>query len=513
MRATMTHSFKQYYQDLVKLSTRASLYSGINMLLDWDLETYMPKKAIEVRSQQSELIASLIHTERTSKAYEKTLSSLIDLETGTVIAGDLTSRQKAALREWRRDYLNEVKLPTSFVEKWAKVTSEATHAWSAAREANDFKAFQPHLEKVVDLVRKKADYYGYDEHPYDALLGYFEPGMTTKVVTSLLERLKLPLIDLLKKIQAKPQPEASFLDKTYDHAKQLAFGKKILEKMGFDPTFSRLDESAHPMCIPAHPYDMRMTTRVYPNEVYVNVLSCVHEGGHGLYHSNLPVEDFGTPLGEATSLGIDESQSRTWETIIGRSLPFWKYWYPLLQKTFPENLGDVHLETFYHILNRVRPSFIRVDSDEVTYNLHIMLRFEMEKALLEGEIEAKDIPEAWNEKMLSYFGITPPAPALGCLQDIHWSLGAIGYFPTYTLGNLYAAQFFETFATKHPNWEEWVETGKLTMIADWQQREIHRFGREYLAEDLCEKVTGKPLSEKPFLNYLENKYTPLYHLS
>lgn len=508
----MTKKKNPSYQKITELSTRAALFSGISSLLEWDQETLMPKGAIEIRSKQVELIASLAHKEKTSKEFAKSLSDLIDLETGNFLTDNLTDREAAAVREWRRDYIKAVKLPSSFIEEFAKATSAATHAWAEAKGKNDFKAFQPHLEKIVGLNRKKADILGYKDHPYDALIDGFEPTMTTNVITVLLERLKIPLTDLLRKILTKHQPDSSFLYREYPHELQFAFGKKVLAAMGFEKQFSRLDESAHPMCVPLQPYDTRMTTRIHLNHPLQNILSCVHEGGHGLYHSNLPADCYGTPLAEAASLAIDESQSRTWETIIGRSLPFWQHFFPLLKEAFPENLGDVRLEDFYKAVNTVKPTMIRTESDEVTYNLHIMVRFEMEKGLIEGSIPVEKVPEEWNKKMREYLSITPKANSEGCLQDIHWALGAIGYFPTYTLGNLYAAQFFEVFAAEHPNWKEKIAEGNLSLLANWQKEHIHRYGREYLPEDLCEKITGKPLSEKPFLKYLEAKYTPLYHL-
>ncbi|NGX26269.1 MAG: Thermostable carboxypeptidase 1 [Chlamydiae bacterium] len=508
----MIEKSKTSYQKLEELSKRAAIYTSISHILEWDQETKMPKEAIGLRTQQNELIASLIHKEQTSPEFAKTLGSLIDLETGDVLDPDLSPQKKAALREWRRDYLQAVKLPTEFVEEFAKVTSTATAAWQEARPKNDFKAFQPHLEKIIKLNQKKADFLGYEDHPYDALINSFEPEMKTAELTTIFERLKIPLMNLLKKIQTKEDPDASFLQKDYPHDKQIAFSKQLLQDMGFEDSFSRLDESVHPMCVPIHPKDMRMTTRVYPNDVAVSILSCAHEGGHGLYHIHLPEEHFGTPLGESASLGIDESQSRTWETLIGRSLPFWEHYFPKLQKTFPDQLGSVHLEDFYKAINIVEPSMIRVDSDEVSYNLHVLLRFELEKALLEEKLKPSDIPDAWNEKMREYLSITPKAHSEGSLQDIHWAMGAFGYFPTYTLGNLYAAQFFVAFAKDHPNWKQRVAKGELYFISDWQKEKIHRFGREFLPEDLCEKVTGSPLSEKPYIEYLKNKYTPLYHL-
>lgn len=503
---------KTPYDQLVEMSKTATLYGTISMLLDWDQETYMPTSAVELRSKQLELMSSLAHKERTSQKFGHALGSLIHLETGKILDSTLTPAKQAALREWRRDYMQQIRLPIEFVEEFARVTSESGHAWKEAKGKNQFKIFLPYLEKVVALCRQKADFLGYDEHPYDALLDQYEPGMKISVLKPLFERLKIPLIDLLKSIETKPLPNDSFLRKEYPHQKQLHFGKKILANMGFETNFCRLDESAHPMCMTLHPDDARLTTRVIPNQVMVNIFSCIHEGGHGLYHVNLPKEEFGTPLGEAASLGIDESQSRMWETITGRSYPFWQHYYPLLQKEFPEHLGEIPLDEFYKAVNIVKPTLIRTDSDEVTYNLHIMVRFELERGLLEGSIKPADIPEAWNEKMRIYLGIVPKADSEGCLQDIHWSLGGIGYFPTYTLGNLYAAQFFEKYTQENPNWETDFRNGQFAPLRNWLKTHIHKYGRMYLPEDLCKKVTGKPLSELPFLNYLQKKYSALYHL-
>lgn len=501
------------YQKLFALSKQAAVYTSISNVLGWDQETYMPKEAISLRALQSGALATLVHKQQTSTEYAKILDSLIDIETGALHFTHCSEQQKASLREWRRDYLLAVKLPSEFVEEFAHVTSSAIHAWQEARPNNDFKLFAPYLEKIVLLNRKKADYLGYKDHPYDALIDSFEPEMKTATLTALFERLKIPLTSLIKKIQTKQDPDDSFLHQPYQHDRQLAFSKQLLKDMGFSEGFSRLDESAHPMCIPIHPKDMRMTTRIYPANVIVNILSTVHEGGHGLYHIHLPEEYFGTPLCEAASLGIDESQSRTWETFIGRSLPFWQHYFPKLKKIFPDQLKTITTEQFYNAINIVEPSMIRVDSDEVCYNLHIMLRFELEKSLIEGKLKPAEIPDAWNDKMLEYLSIIPKTHSEGCLQDIHWSMGAMGYFPTYTLGNLYTGQFFETFSNDHPNWETRVASGDLQFISDWQKEHIHRFGRQFPPGELCKKVSGKPLSEKPYLNHLEKKYSLIYQIS
>jgi carboxypeptidase Taq len=501
------------YDKLHSLSKTIALMASVEGLLDWDQETFMPKEAIEIRSQQIELLASLVHRQKTSKSFAKALSTLVDIEKGEYKDDRLPAPQIAALREWRRDYLKAIKLPNAFVKQFAKTTSTACHVWKTAKEHNDFKAFAPHLEKVVSLSRKKADILGFKEHPYDALLDLFEPEMKTSFLTPLFSKLKLPLTQLIKDISVKtPFPE-DFLYRHCPKHKQLEFSQKILHKMGFFAGSSRLDTSAHPFCNGMHPKDTRMTTKVHPENIMFCLGAVLHEGGHGLYNMNLPTEHFGSPLGQQVSLGIDESQSRWWETLIGQSYFFWQHFFPLLQEEFSEQFGGVLLEDFYRAINVVKPGFIRIEADEVTYNLHIIVRFELEKALIEGALKVKEIPDAWNAKMREYLGITPEFDGQGCLQDIHWSLGYIGYFPTYTLGNLYSVQFFNTFEKAHSNWKEQVAKGSLDFIRDWLKENIHKHGRQFTPAELCQKVTGKPLSEEPYVNYLKKKYGTLYHLA
>ncbi len=503
-------SKKRPYEALKALSVSTSVLSSTANILGWDQETYMPEEATELRGLQLERLADLMHREKTSRKYTRLLSQLVDLESGTIRDTSLSRSQQAAVREWRRDYLQTVKLPAAFVRKFTKETCIAIQAWKAAKEKNRFKDFLPHLKKIIDLSRKKADYLGYKDHPYDALIDLYEPETKTARLTEILDGLKNPLTTLLRSIHEKPKPTFDFIHKGYPHNKQLEFNKIILDAMALDKSFCRLDETIHPMCISSHPSDIRITTHIYQHNPFINILSVIHEGGHALYDRHLPKEEFGTPLGEPCSHGIHESQSRLWEAIIAHSLPFWKYFFPKLQQFYPEQLHGVRLEELYQAINLVKPSLIRTDSDEVSYNLHIIVRFEIEKALIEGTLDAKDIPEIWNEKMKQYIGITPKTDAEGCLQDIHWACGNIAYFPTYTLGNLYAAQFYEAFRLKHPEWEQKISHGNFSELRHWLATEIHRFGREYLAEELCKKVTGKPLSEKPFLDYLQNKYKQIY---
>ena len=395
----------------------------------------------------------------------------------------------------------------------AKTSSKALHAWSEAKRHNSFKQFAPHLEKLISLNKKKAEYLGFKEHPYDALLDLYEPEMTTAYLTPLFGKLKISLTELLKSIQAKPKHTISFIKHDYPIAQQMRFGHVLLHSMGFSDTMSRLDTSSHPFCSALNPKDVRMTTRLIPTLPLSNIFSVIHEGGHGIYEAQLNEKMYGTPLCSAISLGIHESQSRFWETLIGRSLPFWKHFFPLLQKEFPTQLANVHLEDFYKAVNHVESSMIRVEADEVTYCLHVIIRFELEKALIEGSLKVKDLPLAWNEKMREYLGISPSSDGEGCLQDIHWSMGAFGYFPTYALGNLYAAQFFSTFEKAHPDWQERVSKGQLGFIKDWLKENLHQYGRQYTPHEIVKRISGRALEATPYVTYLQNKYKKIYHLS
>ena len=498
---------KTPYDELHELSKTCAAYQSIQYLLEWDQETYMPPQAADFRATQSALIAGLGHKLRTSSKFSQLLNRLIDLKSGQISDPSLSDSQKAALREWRRDFLQATKLPTSFVKTMTLMSSQACHVWSKAKKESNFSAFAPFLDKIVKLNRKKATLLGYEDHPYDALLDLYEPGMTSKRLTELFDRLKTALTALVKKTTAPI--DNRFLQQEFSPEVQMQFGKKLLHAMGFSPESSRLDISSHPFCVPVNPHDTRMTTRIHYDDLMSNIFSVIHEGGHGLYHQGLPVESYGSPLSESASLGIDESQSRWWETRIGRSLPFWKHFYPQLQHAFPQ-LQSISLEQFYPAINIVQPSLIRVEADEVTYGLHVILRFEIEKALIEGSLRIKDVPKVWNQKMNDYLGVTPTNDAQGCLQDIHWSLGTLGYFPTYVLGNLYASQFFTAFAKTHPDWQDRVTEGNLAFVNQWLHTHIHQWGRYYTPDELAENVTGRPLDETAFVSYLNQKYQKIY---
>jgi len=311
---------------------------------------------------------------------------------------------------------------------------------------------------------------------------------------------------LLKDIMSKKQTNDTFLFGSFDPQKQLEFSRHLLEKMGFPFSSGRLDLSTHPFSSTLHPTDNRITTRIHPTALMSNILAVLHEGGHALYGMSLPAEHFGTPLGEPISHGIHESQSRWWETRIGKSKPFWSHFYPLLQEYFPENLKNISLDTFYKAINKVEPSFIRIEADEVTYPMHIILRFELEKALIEGSLKVSEIPDAWRAKMKELLGIEPKTDSEGCLQDIHWAMGGFGYFPSYTLGNLYCCSLFSAFEKQHPEWQAHVAKGNLLFIKEWLYHNVHRYGRQYDSIELIEKITGMPFTEKPYSDYLIQKY-------
>lgn len=500
------------YEALFALSKKARLLESISHLLEWDQETYMPPAGSSIRAEQIELMASLIHKERTSSHFEKRLAKLIDLDTGKVLAQKLSAVQKAALREWRRDFLIATSLPNSFVKAFARLTAEALTAWAKARKENAFKNFAPYLEKIIALCQEKAEYIGYKEHPYDALLDSFEPDATSKEVAKLFSQVKTEIRTLLKHITASKQVDDRCLHGNFSADKQLAFGKVLLKAMGYDLEKGRLDLSTHPFSMAVHPFDSRITTRIHPSSLFDSLSAVLHEGGHSLYEMGLLPQYYGSPLCDSVSVGIHESQSRLWETRIGQSKPFWKYFLPKLIKTFPK-LKNVSLNTFYKAINRVSPSFIRVEADEVTYSLHVILRFELEKKLIEGSLKVSELPDAWNAEMQASLGITPSTDTEGCLQDIHWSMGAFGYFPTYALGNLYASQFFSKLEKTFPDWEKRLAKGELLFVRDWLKENIHRHGRTYRAADLVKKVTGKPLSPAPYLTYLKSKYADIYQLT
>lgn len=473
-------------------------------LLHWDQEVYMPPKGATARGRQLATLSALSHRMFTDAQVGKLLK---ELEGDDTLAGDA----RLSVSETRHDYDLATKLPESFVSAMAEEQSKAYQAWTSARSASDFKQFQPNLEKLVDLLRRKADYLGYEDSPYDALLDEYERGLTSKFLTELFGGLATRQSALLQRIaQAGPQTTPAWLNQEWSEDAQWQITMRVLEDMGFDFDAGRQDKSVHPFTTNFDLHDVRVTTRLSEEEPFSALTGSIHEGGHALYEQGFLETDRRTVLGQAISLGIHESQSRLWENMIGRSLPFWKHYTPLLHEFHGAKLDGVGPEEMYRTINLVQPSFIRVEADECSYNLHIILRFEIELALIEGRLAVKDVPEAWNARFKELLGLDVPGDAQGCLQDIHWSHGSMGYFPTYALGNLYAAQLLERLERDIPALWEQVGAGNFAPLLEWLRAKVHRVGRRRTATQLIEDVTGLPPTPDAFLRYLEKKYHAIY---
>jgi len=504
---------------LEPLTTRLLEIQRINSaasVLSWDQETYMPAGGGQARAEQIAVLQGLAHQKLVSSEIESLLSQWVDPETGQAIdqPGDLWDEpSRSLLREVWRDFSRAKKLPSDFVIALSRECSLAQQVWVEAKKKNSFAMFLPNLRTVLSFKREEAQYLGYTDSPYNALLDGYEPGATIATLEPVFAQLKARLVPLLKRItQSRVHIDDGFLRRSYAHTSQLEFGRLVLTAMGYDFERGRLDLSAHPFTTSFHPTDVRVTTYVHEHDLPSCLFSCIHEGGHGLYDQGLDQQYYGTPLGDSVSLGIHESQSRLWENCVGRSRTFWRFFYPILQQTFHDQLGNVSAEGFYTAVNCVKPSLIRVEADELTYNLHIMLRFEIEQDLIEGKTRPEDLPEIWNRKMEEYLGIVPPTDTEGVLQDVHWSFGAFGYFPTYTLGNLYSVQFFEQAMKEIPHLEDQIATGQLTSLRRWLGQKIHRWGRMFTPEHLSRRITGSPVDPEPFLAYAEKKYGEIYQL-
>jgi carboxypeptidase Taq len=471
-------------------------------VLGWDQETYMPSGSAQARAYQISTLEKLAHEQFTSAQ----IGRLLDRLEPELVHLDPESDEAALIRVTREDFEKAQKLPTSLVQAFAQTTALALHAWRSAREASDFSPFQPHLEKIVDLNRQKAEALGYSDRIYDALLDQFEPGMTTQQVADTFSALRADLVPIVHTLSNRKQPDDDLLHQPFDDQHQWDFGLEVIKDFGFNFETGRQDRSTHPFTTNFAISDVRLTTRVDPKFFSPAFFGTLHECGHGLYEQGVAASLGRTPLAAGTSLGMHESQSRLWENLVGRSLGFWTHYYPRLQQVFPGQLADASLDAFYGAINRVSPSLIRVEADEVTYNLHIMLRFELENAMLEGTMAIADLPEVWNARMEEYFGLTPPNDAEGCLQDIHWSMGAFGYFPTYALGNLMSVQLFNQAAEDLDDLPGQIADGTFLPLLGWLRTNIHQHGRKFDADTLLRRCTGQSLDATPWLNYIRTKY-------
>ncbi len=501
----MTEVFGQFTARMARIR-RLSEVAG---LLGWDQQTYMPHGAAAGRGEQSATLSQLIHDMFVSVETEKLLTQAERETEGT----DPDSDEIRMVAAVRRDYDRSTLLPSDLVAEISRHRAVAHSIWVRARQESRFQDFVPALEKMLDLTRKQAECLGYDEHIYDALLDGYEPGMKQSDVAKMFTDLKPTLVELTRAIGSSGSlVDNSLLFGSYPVGVQRSITLGLAAEFGFDLNRGRQDEAAHPFCSGFNRDDVRITTRFDPNYLGQALYATLHETGHGLYEQGYPVEYDGTPLGVSSSLGIHESQSRLWENLVGRSRPYCEYVFPKLQASFPEALAGESADAFYRAVNLVKPSLIRVEADEVTYNLHIMLRFELECELLTGELAVKNLPTAWNERMHSYFGLTPPDDANGVLQDVHWSEGLMGYFPTYALGNLISGQLWTAIRAALPNIDDQIRQGQFANLLEWLRANVHRHGRKYLPGELVQMATGEPLSSCHYVDYLTGKYGDLYGL-
>ena len=494
--------FRQRLVDIAQLKSAAAV-------LNWDKDVFMPPKGSAPRAAMLAYLAGEIHNRVLSEEFR----GLLGEAKAAADANELSPADRVIVREVSRDVSREEKLPVEFVKELTQLTSEAYHVWIDARKKREFALFAPYLTKIVALKRREADLVGFKRSAYDALLDTFEPYATTEEVAAALGDLRAFLVPFLAKIRnSKMKVSRDVIAGDFDMEKQKAFCILVAKKIGYDFDAGRLDVSAHPFSTSFHPQDSRITTRYDRSNFMQSIGGVVHETGHALYEQGLPAEQFGTPLGEAVSLGIHESQSRLWENLVGKSRAFWTYFYPQLQQTFPNPLQHVSLDSFYRAINLVQPSFVRVEADEVTYNLHIILRFEIEVALIEGSIAVEDLPRIWNSKVKEFLSLDVSDDALGVLQDVHWSGGMIGYFPTYSLGNLYSAQFFAAARRDLPSFEDEMARGEFGKLLGWLREKVHAHGRTYPAQDLARNATGEQLNSKYFADYISRKYGEIYEL-
>lgn len=494
------NEFKERIAEIMDINRALSV-------LEWDQQTYMPPGGTEARAEQTATLSKIAHAKLVSEEMGKLLEKI-----GEVVDSIAYESDDAALyRQAKRLYDRNVKLSPDLVSRISRTTALAHEKWVRAREASDFSLFAPILKEIVDLQIEMGEAVGYKECIYDALVDPFEPEMKTSELKRIFAQLREGLIPILNAIQASERKiERSFLGLEYDLEEQWKMSLELLKGIGYDFQRGRQDRTAHPFTITFSVNDVRVTNRFLPKMMTSSVFSAIHEGGHALYDQGIPARFDRTLLSTGASFGVHESQSRMWENIVGRSLPFWRYWFPKFQSAYPVQLGNVKLDDFYRAINYVEPSPIRVEADEVTYNLHIILRFELEVEIMEGKIAVPDLPEAWNEKTRAYLGFTPKNDAEGVLQDVHWSNGYFGYFPSYSLGNLLSVQYFRCALEDLPDLFQRFEHGDFSTLLEWLRTKIHAHGAKFTPTELTQKVTGGMINPGPFISYLKEKYAQIY---
>ncbi len=500
------------HPEIQELKNRLSEVNDLNeanAILSWDQMTFMPSGGAEARGRQMATLEKVSHEKFTDPEIGKLLEKL------QPVLEELPqdSPDAALIRITTHDYEKAIKVPSAFTAKFSEHTSKTYAAWAKARAERNFKLVAPLLEKTLDYSRQLANFFPGYQHIADPLIDDLDEGMTVATIRPLFQILRAELTPLVQKIASQPAPDDSFLHQDFPEDAQLSFGLKVAQTMGYDFNRGRQDKSPHPFTTSFSIGDVRITTRVKTNNLAEALFSTIHESGHALYEQGINPDFDGTSLATGTSMSVHESQSRLWENLVGRSRSFWQYFYPQLQELFPNQLRNVKDEAFYRAINKVERSLIRTDADEVTYNLHVMLRFDLETEMLEGKLAVKDLPEAWNRKYFSDLGVLPPDDSLGVLQDMHWYSGTIGgYFQSYTLGNILSAQFFEAAEKAHPEIRSGIAAGNLNILHNWLSEHIYRFGHQYPAKEIIESATGRPLEIGPYIKYLKTKYGEIYKL-
>jgi carboxypeptidase Taq len=501
----MTHEAK-----LADLKQRLQAIDDLHRagaVLHWDQSTYMPPGGAEARGRQLALLSGLAHERMT----EPEIGRLLDELTPWAEAQDESSDAASMVRVTRRDYDRATCVPHRFVHRMSEHMAASYHVWERARPANDFSAVRPLLETTVEMSRELAAFYPGFTHPYDALIDRAEEGMTVASIRTLFSELRAALVPLIETIRARAAPDDGCLKGAYPERAQQVFGEKVIRAFGYDFTRGRQDKTAHPFMTKLGRGDVRITTRYRDDELSDGLFSTLHEAGHAIYEQGIDERLDGTPLFSGASSGVHESQSRLWENLVGRSMPFWRHWYAPLQAAFPQVLNGVDIDTFYRAINKVRASLVRTEADEVTYNLHVMLRFDLELAMLEGTLEVADLPEAWRTRLRADLGVAPVDDRNGAMQDVHWYAGTVGgAFQSYTLGNIMSAQFFAAARRDLPDLDGEIGRGEYGALRAWLTERVYRHGRKFTPPDLVQKATGKPLSIAPYMNYLSTKYGALY---
>jgi carboxypeptidase Taq len=505
----MVERIKKIEEQFLQYVKKMMSYNEAISLMYWDMRTGAPKKGVEQRSEVIGVLSQDVFKMSTSEEMAAYIAELSPKE----VQGQLSEVTRFTLAECKKEYERNKKIPADEYKEYVVLQSKAESIWEEAKETSNFSMFQPYLEKLVEYNKKFITYYGYKDHPYNTLLDLYEPGITVDILDRVFKKLRERVVPLVKAIaDSRNKPRTSFLFHPFPKEKQRKLSLALLKELGYDFQAGRLDETVHPFAIGLNPNDVRITTKYDENDFRTAIFGTIHECGHALYEQNISEELIGTPLCTGTSMGIHESQSLFYENFIGRHYSFWKRNYSLLKEYAPTQFADVTIDEFYRAINESKPSLIRIEADELTYPLHIIIRYEIEKGLFSGDMEVKDLPQIWNDKYEEYLGIRPENDATGVLQDVHWSGGSFGYFPSYALGYMYAAQLKKAMVKDITNFDELLEKGELLPIRQWLTEKVHRFGKTKKPLEILQDATGEGLNADYLIAYLEEKYKEIYQL-